>query len=402
MERYEYVFNSLRYDDANVERVRRVFRESGAPAPLISRHSSGCVHATVLLRSFKDFLTLEASLRDAELRNSEISPTERNMPEVPPLSPTSDAGRERATSPSVKGTQDSATAIPPDTAGDPGNRLGLKFVRIRSGHYTMGSPDTEPDRSDDELLHDVKIIEPFMMSTHLVTRRQFAGFVQDANYKTEAEIKGSSEGWTGQEWTHIRGMSWRNPGFDQEDNHPVVCVSWNDAQMFVKWLRERDAMPYHLPTEAQWEYACRAGSTSPFHVGATLSTDQANYNGTFAYGSAKKGINRRKTTSVGTFPPNAWGLYDMHGNALEWCEDWFGPYPSGDIVDPGGPATGERRVVRGGGWSSIQRSCRSAYRGLGSVPDSHSSYSGFRLCIDAGALPDPANAQTKSWWRFGR
>ena len=127
-------------------------------------------------------------------------------------------------------------------------------------------------------------------------------------------------------------------------------------------MREKDKKSYRLPTEAEWEYACRAGTTTPFHFGETISTDQANYNGNFTYGNGKKGVYRKKTTPVGSFPANAWGLYDMHGNVWQWCQDWYGDYPQKDVVDPQGPEKGEYRVLRGGSWSNDPRYCRSAYR----------------------------------------
>ena len=117
-----------------------------------------------------------------------------------------------------------------------------------------------------------------------------------------------------------------------------------------------------LPTEAEWEYACRAGTTTPFHFGETISTDQANYDGNFTYGNGKKGVYREKTTPVGSFPANAWGLYDMHGNVWQWCQDWYGDYPQKDVVDPQGPEKGEVRVLRGGSWISDPQYCRSAFR----------------------------------------
>ena len=135
-----------------------------------------------------------------------------------------------------------------------------------------------------------------------------------------------------------------------------------------------------LPTEAEWEYACRAGTTTPFHFGETISTDQANYDGDHIYGNGKKGVYRKKTTPVGSFPANAWGLHDMHGNVWQWCQDWYGDYPQKDVVDPQGPEKGQRRVLRGGSWDDIPQNCRSAFRGRYG-PGHRLIDCGFRLCF---------------------
>jgi hypothetical protein len=152
-----------------------------------------------------------------------------------------------------------------------------------------------------------------------------------------------------------------NPSqFKGEKNLPVTNVSWNHCQEFIKKLREKDKKAYRLPTEAEWEYACRAGTTTPFHFGETISTDQANFNGEIVYGKGKKGFCRKKTTPVDTFPANAWGLQDMHGNVFQWCQDWHGEYPEKDAIDPQGPKKGEVRVLRGGSWDIHPDICRSA------------------------------------------
>jgi len=155
-----------------------------------------------------------------------------------------------------------------------------------------------------------------------------------------------------------------NPSnFKGEKNLPVEHVSWNDCQEFVKKLREKDKKLYRLPSEAEWEYCCRAGTKTPFHFGETISTDQANCNGDFTYGEGKKGVYRKKTTPVGTFPANAWGLHDMHGNVWQWCQGWYGDYPKDDATDPQGPEKGQDRVLRGGSWIYGPEYCRSAFRG---------------------------------------
>ena len=174
-----------------------------------------------------------------------------------------------------------------------------------------------------------------------------------------------------------------NPShFKGEKNLPVETVSWDDCQEFVKKLREKDKKPYRLPTKPNGNIRCRAGTTTPFHFGETISTDQANYNGKLIYGNGKKGVYREKTTPVGSFPANAWGLHDMHGNVWQWCQDWYGDYPQKDVVDPQGPEKGDSscRVLRGGSWVDGPLHCRSAFRSWDG-PGGRIRSIGFRLCF---------------------
>jgi formylglycine-generating enzyme required for sulfatase activity len=168
--------------------------------------------------------------------------------------------------------------------------------------------------------------------------------------------------------------------FKGEKNLPVETVSWDDCQAFIKKLREKDKKPYRLPTEAEWEYCCRAGTTTPFHFGETISTEQANYDGGFTYGDGKKGVYRKKTTPVGSFPANAWGLHGMHGNVFQWCEDWYADYPQKDVSDPQGPEKGQSRVLRGGSWNLNPWNCRSAARYWGE-PGYRDDVCGLRVCF---------------------
>lgn len=231
------------------------------------------------------------------------------------------------------------------------NSIGMKFVWVPPGGFMMGSPKEEKGRGINETQHKVTLTKGFYMGVHAVTQEQ---------------------------WKEIRG---NNPSkFKGEKNLPVETVSWEDCQEFIKKLREKDKKPYRLPTEAEWEYASRAGTTTPFHFGETISTDQVNYNGIFIYGDGKKGVNREKTTPVGSFPANAWGLHDMHGNVYQWCQDWFGDYPQKDLVDPQGPDSGKYRVVRGGSWYYTPVLCRSAYRSR-LEPGLRRDTFGFRLCF---------------------
>jgi sulfatase modifying factor 1 len=206
----------------------------------------------------------------------------------------------------------------------------IKWVSIPAGTFMMGSPVSEVDRSDDEIEHEVKL-SAFKMSAYEVTFEQYDAFC----LATKRE-KPDDHGWG-------RGQ------------RPVINVSWDDATAFANWVGAR------LPTEAEWEYACRAGSTKPFSTGANLTTNQANYNGNYPYNNNATGIYREQTTEVGSFAPNAYGLYDMHGNVWEWCRDWYGVYPSTAQRNPTGPKKGPSRVQRGGSWDDNALVCRSAY-----------------------------------------
>ena len=233
------------------------------------------------------------------------------------------------------------------------NSIGMKFVWIPPGNFIMGSPMEEAQRRADEIQHKVTLTKGFYMGVYTVTQEQ---------------------------WKEVMGD---NPSvFKGEKKLPVEKVSWDDCQKFIKKSREKDKdkKAYRLPTEAEWEYACRAGTTSPFSIGDTISTDQVNYNGDFTYGNGKKGVNRRKTTPVGSFPANAWGLYDMHGNVCQWCQDWFGDYPQKDVVDPQGLEKGQHRVIRGGCWFLNPDNCRSACR-LRSEPGFRGDSFGLRVCF---------------------
>ena len=233
------------------------------------------------------------------------------------------------------------------------NSIGMKFVWIPPGSFVMGSPKEEKERGGDETQHKVTLTKGFYMGVYAMTQEQ---------------------------WKEVMGNNPSN--FKGEKKLPVESVSWNDCQEFIKKLREndKDKKAYRLPTEAEWEYACRAGTTTPFHFGETISTDQANYNGNGTYGNGKKGVYREKTTPVGTFAANTWGLHDMHGNVWQWCQDWYGEYPQNDLIDPQGPKSGQSRVLRCGSWGNAPDFCRSALRFRFS-PGDRSIGCGFRVCF---------------------
>jgi formylglycine-generating enzyme required for sulfatase activity len=161
---------------------------------------------------------------------------------------------------------------------------------------------------------------------------------------------------------------------------PVEQVSWNESQEFCRKLAAKTGKQVRLPTEAEWEYACRAGTTTPFHYGSSLSSAQANFNGNSPYHGAARGAYRNKTTPAGSFQPNAFGLHDMHGNVWEWCQDWSGPeyYGQSPANDPPGPTSGKTRVVRGGSWFTCADYCRSANR-ASDLPDYQVNDIGFRI-----------------------
>jgi len=229
--------------------------------------------------------------------------------------------------------------------------LDMKFVYIWPITFQMGSPDDEPGRSDDETLHEVTLTEGYYMQTTPVTQKQ---------------------------WRAVMGNNQSH--FKKDGEHcPVENVSWEDVQEFIKKLNQMEGKGgYRLPTEAEWEYACRAGTTTPFYFGKCLSTDQANYNGNKPMPGGPRGECRGKTVPVGSFQPNGWGLYDMHGNIREWCKDWYGEYPECSVINPVGPETGSVRVLRGGGWINFAIFCRSSLRSRFG-PSNRDDDIGFRL-----------------------
>jgi formylglycine-generating enzyme required for sulfatase activity len=175
-----------------------------------------------------------------------------------------------------------------------------------------------------------------------------------------------------------------NPSYfkDCGDDCPVEMVSWFMAQEFTRELNRKERInKYRLPTEAEWEYACRAKTTTPFNTGKCISTDQANYRGNYPGKNCPKGEYRDKGVKIGSFQPNAWDLYDMHGNVYEWCQDWYGDYPSNSVADPMGSDKSDVRVLRGGSWGSFAWHIRSADRGI-NYPDYLSGQIGFRVACD--------------------
>lgn len=244
------------------------------------------------------------------------------------------------------------------------NAVGMKLVLLPQGTFQMGSPETEPGRRDNEgPLHEVSLTKAFYMGAHPVTQAAFARVMGRNPSRFNANNGGGPE-------------------------HPVESVTWEEAVEFCRRLSELPdektaGRKYRLPTEAEWEYACRAGSTSAFCFGASLGASQANFDGRFPEGGAKPGFFLEKTTQVGAYPANNFGLHDMHGNVWEWCADWHDSdaYRHSVKRNPQGPAAGRYRVLRGGSWRCHAVTCRSAYRN-GLSPGSRDRCTGFRVVVE--------------------
>ncbi|MCY3020379.1 MAG: SUMF1/EgtB/PvdO family nonheme iron enzyme, partial [Planctomycetota bacterium] len=243
--------------------------------------------------------------------------------------------------------------------------------------------------NEEKPAHKVKISKPFYMGKYHVTVAQFRAFVDATKHVTEAE-KAGNKGYTWDNgWKELGGVNWMKPNFPQEDNHPVCLVTWNDAKEFCKWVAKKTGRNACLPTEALWEYACRAGTTTKFNTGDKDSDlEQA---GWFSKNSGTR------THPVGQRKPDAWGLYDMHGNVWEWVQDYFNDnyYAESPPVDPKGPTSGGNRVLRGGSWDAGPDHCRAAHRDRGD-PGCRATKLGFRLALDVseGGVPITVQPQT--------
>jgi formylglycine-generating enzyme required for sulfatase activity len=214
-----------------------------------------------------------------------------------------------------------------------------EMMLIPAGKFMMGSPATEKGRSDNETQHEVTLTKPFYMGKYEVTQEQ---------------------------WEAVMG---NNPNGTKGSKLPVTDVSWNDCQEFIKKLNAKTAGGYRLPTEAEWEYSCRSGTTTAYSFGNNITPKDANY------------IDSKivKSVTVGSYKPNAFGIYDMHGNVWEWCEDWYDPFlQRGEVIDPKGPATGKSRVLRGGSFKDNVSFARSSMRDF-ITPTFRNGSDGFRL-----------------------
>jgi formylglycine-generating enzyme required for sulfatase activity len=282
------------------------------------------------------------------------------------------------------------------------NLIGMEFCRIPAGEFLMGS--SEPDRfgkysRSESPAHRARVSRPFWMARHEVTVGMFRRFVNATGYRTDAERDG--HGCNGLNLTtgaveRRPEWIWSSPGFGQTDNHPVVCVTWQDAQAFCRWLSGIEDRDYRLPTEDEWEYSCRAGSQTLFSTGESISSLSGFANAGDETLKLRFPLARNRapwrdgfafTAPAGSFQANSFGLFDMHGNVGEWCEDWFEPggYTASSTTETLEPSREPRwRVVRGGSWFNTPTSCRSSGRHDG-VPTARSTTNGFRI---ARSIPD--------------
>jgi formylglycine-generating enzyme required for sulfatase activity len=257
-----------------------------------------------------------------------------------------------------------------------------EMVTIPSGRFTMGSPDSELGRGDDEVQHQVTIGKPFALGKYEVTRREFAAFAAATGYEAK-----SCYTWTGSERKHDEARNWRDPGFPQTEDDPAVCVSWVDARRYIDWLSRTAGLRYRLASEAEWEYAARAGTKESRFWGEDPNAACASAN--VADETAKAEFPAWAvhacadgyvyTAPVGTFPPNGFGLCDMLGNVWEWVEDCYGPYASAPVDGSAAPGVGcSPRVVRGGSWNYDPMYVRSAFR-IRFDSTNRYGYVGFRV-----------------------
>jgi formylglycine-generating enzyme required for sulfatase activity len=237
---------------------------------------------------------------------------------------------------------------PPERWTEP--MTGMEFVRIPAGEFVMGSPSDEPGHQDNEAQHRVRLTKAFYLTVTEVTRRQWDAMMPSAGVSSDPDL-------------------------------PVVNVNWNEVNAFLEKLSAFRSGRYRLPTEAEWEYACRAGTTTAYSTGPTLSTDQANYNGEFPLPGQARGVNRAAILKAGSFPPNSWGLRDMHGNAWEWTADPLCAYSEGTSTDPAPACEAPLKVIRGGSWRFNADSARCALRYTHRPQDRGDSL-GFRVVLE--------------------
>ncbi len=288
------------------------------------------------------------------------------------------------------------------------NSIGMKLVRLPTGEFLMGAPESDTEaRPDEKPQHLVKIEHPFEIGMHEVTVGQFRRFVEAARFKTLAEKDGGGYAYdaaTKRLSLHAAG-TWKYTGFDQTDDHPVINICWHDAVAFCDWLSKAEGQTYRLPTEAEWEYACRAGTTTPWSAGAEFDDMQGFGNicdaqlkaaYPFAKWSVEWSDGYAFTAPVGRFRPNAFGLYDMHGNVFEWCSDtWMlKDYAGKTIDDPDEKPEKGSRIVRGGSYLSLTTFTRSTDR-VGLVDKMRNCIVGFRVVRSPAANSAVASTEPR-------
>jgi formylglycine-generating enzyme required for sulfatase activity len=241
---------------------------------------------------------------------------------------------------------------------DLGGGVKMEMVWVPAGEFDMGSNDYDGEKP----VHHVKLTKGFWMGKYEVTNGQYKRFLADSGYDGSNEADGDYQ-------KHFRGNSDQPIGAE----YPMIWVSWNNAQAFCRWLSQKVNGTVRLPTEAEWEYACRAGTSTRFHSG--------NADGDMDGIGWCRSNSGAKAHPVGRKQANAWGLHDMSGNVWEWCQDWYGTYSSGSVADPVGTSSGSGRVLRGGSWKCDPVGCRSAYR-INYAPSSTDIDCGFRVvCV---------------------
>ena len=318
-----------------------------------------------------------------------LTPASAQEASSPPPTPPANQVRPQAIVERVATVPPTLPAVP--CASAPG--LGPEMIVIEAGRFVMGSPANEPGRFEQEgPQREIVVVRPFAIARCETTVAEFRAFVEATGHVAGDGCYVVNE--AGTEWTRQKERSWRNPGFPQTDAHPVVCVSWNDAVAYAEWLSRRTGQTYRLPTEAEWEYAARAGSRSRYPAGDHPDVLLKSAN-TFDRESALRWPRWREqagqgsdghpfTAPVGSYQPNAFGLHDMIGNVWEWVADWYGEdyYARSPGVDPQGPATGTVRVRRGGSWHSWPLYSRVAFRNW-NTPETRYVLVGFRLLREA-------------------
>jgi formylglycine-generating enzyme required for sulfatase activity len=280
-----------------------------------------------------------------------------------------------------------AWAAEPHLAVDLGGGVGLELLLVAKGSFQQGSPPTEAKRGPDETLRRVILTRDYYLGNYPVTLAQFERFTDETHFGTEAE-RGSSGGfgWNGSALVQDQRYTWRSPGFAQTASQPVTIVTYDDALAFCDWLSQKTGRKFLLPTEAEWEYACRAGTTNAWHNGSDEArAREVAWFRPYAWNT---------THPVGSLATNAWGLH-IGGNAYEWCRDWYAPYPPGPVTDPEQTnshlSDKPRRVLRGGSWLRDVQYTRSAARYRAS-PGSRNADTTFRVMTyvevpEAGATP---------------
>lgn len=283
------------------------------------------------------------------------------------------------------------------------NSIGIKFIDIPAGTFTMGGPEPYNDLLETSYpRHEVVISKSFLLSQYEITRGQFKQFIADTKYQTRPEQDGLGRTFNSdKQWGAHKGYTWKNTGFSQTDNHPVVIVAYPDAIAFCEWISKKEGKHYRLPTEAEWEYAARAGSTSSHFNNIDLNQPNlyANYGDKQYETYYGKGLIRRltgkdspllqlddgyaQTAPVGSYRPNPWGLYDMVGNVAEWCMDYKAPYSDEKVIDPIASEGYILRCVRGSTFATESTLTLLSVDSRGSISDFKGSATvGFRIVLE--------------------